>query len=222
MPLEKRKVSGLTLIELLAVIAIIAILAALLLPAKSGRGPSYRARCMSNLKQIDLGFYMYADDNGGCFPMRTVVTNDGMTVFNYSSYAFPTFKKLSAYSIHPSLFVCPLDKDRQAATNYESLNDLNISYFLNADASHTNNPSQINNASQTFFAGDRNLAANGWPVKSGLFVVTTNLNLSWTREIHSMGGNIAFADGHAEWVRTNQLNSIVQRQLLATNHIVVP
>jgi prepilin-type N-terminal cleavage/methylation domain-containing protein/prepilin-type processing-associated H-X9-DG protein len=212
----KMKTSGLTLIELLAVIAIIAIVAALLLPAKSGRGPSYRARCMSNLKQIDLGFYMYADDNGGNFPMRTALTNDGMTAFNYSSYAFPDFKKLSTYSIHPTIFVCPLDKDRQAATNFESLKDLNISYFLNADASHTNSPSQ------NFIAGDRNLSSSGKSVKPGLFILTTNLDMSWTREIHSMGGNLAFADGHVEWVRTNQLNSIVQRQLLDTNHIVVP
>ena len=212
----KGKVSGLTLIELLVVIAIIAILAALLLPAQTGRGPSYRARCMSNLKQIDLGFYIYADDYAGQFPMRAAVTNDGVPVFNYSGCAFPNFKKLSAYSIHPSLFVCPLDKDRQAATNYESLNDLNISYFLNADASHTNSPSQ------NFIAGDRNLSASGRLVKAGLFILTSNLDLSWTREIHSMGGNLAFADGHVEWVRTNQLNSIVQRQLLDTNHIVVP
>jgi len=53
-----------TLIELLVVIAIIAILAAMLLPAlatarEKGRG----ATCQSNLKQVSLGWKMYADDN---------------------------------------------------------------------------------------------------------------------------------------------------------------
>ena len=210
------KASGLTLIELLVVIAVIAILAAMLLPAKSGRGPNYRIRCMSNLKQIGLGLYMYADDNAGNYPMRASVANSETPVFFYSDNTFSVFKKLSAYSIQPATFVCPIDKSRQAATNYEALSDLNISYFLNADAPHTNNPSQ------SFIAGDRNLAANGQSVKKGLFVMTTNLDMSWTREIHSMGGNLAFADGHVEWVRTNQLNSVVQRQLLTTNHIVVP
>ena len=53
-----------TLIELLVVIAIIAILAALLLPAltrakQQGQG----TQCMSNLKQLTLGWLMYYTDN---------------------------------------------------------------------------------------------------------------------------------------------------------------
>jgi prepilin-type N-terminal cleavage/methylation domain-containing protein/prepilin-type processing-associated H-X9-DG protein len=55
---------GFTLIELLVVIAIIAILAALLLPAlKSAKQQSMGVQCMSNMRQMTIGWRMYAQDN---------------------------------------------------------------------------------------------------------------------------------------------------------------
>jgi len=62
----KGKRKGFTLIELLVVIAIIAILMAILMPAlHRAREQGKRIMCIGNLKQLTLGWIMYADDNDG-------------------------------------------------------------------------------------------------------------------------------------------------------------
>ena len=63
---KKNERNGFTLIELLVVITVIALLMAILIPVLNrARETGQRAVCLSNLKQLTLGWLMYAEDHDG-------------------------------------------------------------------------------------------------------------------------------------------------------------
>jgi prepilin-type processing-associated H-X9-DG protein len=216
MKTEARRLEALTLIEVLVIIAILFVLAAMLLPSLSnGDRHPRRVVCLSQLKTIGRGFVMWPDDHNGQFPWQIPASNGGTLEFIYTGHTFPHYEKLSKYVRQPETFLCPSDKAKHAVTNYAALSDQSVSYFLNVDLS-TNSPSA------SIVAGDRNLQANGKPVQPGLFTLTTNLDMNWTHEAHDERGNLAFADGHAESVKTNRLNELIQSRSPATNRLAVP
>ena len=88
---QTRKPRAFTLIELLVVIAIIAVLAALLLPALSkAKLRAMSANCLSNQKQLALGWMMYADDNQGRIVGFDPDVNPATGVVPWRKGALPT------------------------------------------------------------------------------------------------------------------------------------
>jgi prepilin-type N-terminal cleavage/methylation domain-containing protein len=126
-----------TLIELLVVIAIIAILAALLLPALNlAKQKAQATACMSNLRQVMLGWQMYNNDSGGLFPINGELgghyANDwagagpntglnwvaghmsgylnGPDDTNTAILTDSRYTQLAPYLSNPAIWKCPADK----------------------------------------------------------------------------------------------------------------
>jgi prepilin-type N-terminal cleavage/methylation domain-containing protein/prepilin-type processing-associated H-X9-DG protein len=102
---QKKKAQGFTLIELLVVISIIAVLAAILFPVFArARENARRASCMSNMKQIALGFMMYTQDYDEHYPLAAYhplpATQNSPTVqetdHSYPGYVYGVYNNTGA------------------------------------------------------------------------------------------------------------------------------
>jgi competence protein ComGC len=227
-----------TLIELLVIIVTVVVVACFLMPAIV-RAPhrSNKLGCVNNLKQVGLAFRIWALDNGDAFPMcistnglltndlagpnpsgppRSVTNGPGTLELISSGQAFVHFRVMSNELSMPKVLVCPADKSKTFATNFDSgFSDRNVSYFVGTDARDI--------YPQMFLSGDRHLALNRKPLAPGLFTLTTtNPALSWTKSIHNSDGNVGLADGSVQTCSSSTLPVYAQAQGLATNRLAIP
>jgi prepilin-type N-terminal cleavage/methylation domain-containing protein/prepilin-type processing-associated H-X9-DG protein len=114
-----------TLIELLVVIAIIAILASMLLPVLSkAKIKAQGIQCMSNLKQLQYAWHLYAVDNsdrlatsGYTLPLEPTAWVDGWLDYspgnrdntNWAALTDPKRTKFAPYTT-PGVYLCPSDQ----------------------------------------------------------------------------------------------------------------
>lgn len=208
-----------TLIELLVAVAIVFVLFMMIAPMRSigDRLSAKQGQCMYNLRQIGIGFMLYSGDNSNQPPWQVSIPAD------YT--AADCFLKLTSSYLPPKTFVRPSDSARQAATtNHSGFSNTNLSYFASLQSSFTPTSNSI-----TFvLAGDRHLALNNQPVKTGLLNVTNATELSWTKELHFTKkstkpvGILLFADGHVALTRTHELPQNLASQDRSAGQLLIP
>lgn len=229
---------GFTLIELLVVIAIIAILAAMLLPAlAAAKAKAKTIACMSNEKEIGLGYLLYSNDFNNFLPVAGDFTG-GITVLPTEWYLeiTPYLAQIAASNstlhVAGTVVTCPsvnlselykiaaktTDPYTNAIGGYGH-NYPYLGYFQGYTAPYGRQKlSTIRMPTETIFNNDTMdpvptdkevLETYGYSYAVS-YIPTFLPNHTYTR--HGKGDNYSWADGHAAFMSWQQASASPNNQ----------
>lgn len=226
MPTAKSKRQGFTLIELLVVIAIIAILASILFPVFArARENARRTSCLSNLKQMGLAMMQYTQDYDEAYPyswsnLGTTppggTWNLGTNVWAWQQILYPYHKSLQ-------VFTCPsgvgVNATKPFRGHYGANNSLlttpgNAAVRIAAVQATAGTYAFMDGGNYTLAVGYARTTATanngGYIPGIGKLGSTCDAGATGADLVddcktgrHFDGVNVAFADGHAKWLKTS-------------------
>jgi prepilin-type N-terminal cleavage/methylation domain-containing protein/prepilin-type processing-associated H-X9-DG protein len=217
---ERKVAKGFTLIELLIVIAIIALLAAILFPVFSrARENARRISCMSNMKQLGLGYMQYAQDYDERLPSWYMFSVHGSYAISEAQPG--TYAMMRSYLKSDAIWICPSDyanETTQMCAEYNCAYPQADSRVTISTVKEKGGRSYVQNSvllrGRFLPSGDATyagvlLSALAYPSEAMLLADgnsgasvegIVDGNQAWGIPPRHFGGaNVAYADGHAKW-----------------------
>ncbi len=214
--LSPQRDAAMTLFEVGVIIAIVALLGALLLSwLVNSRINEARFGCVNNLKQVGLAFRIWAGDNGDINPMGISLTNGGSLEMVITGNVVRTFQLMSNELSTTKILVCPMDLARTNTSDFATLANTNLSYFVGVDVTNDLPPQQI-------LSGDANFALGGRPVAPGLLNLASNSPVRWTPTRHGLAGSLGLADGSVQQITNRSLPRMLGSTGVETNRLAIP
>ena len=170
-----------------------------------------RIACVGRLKNMGLGYRIFATDNRDLFPWQLTTNAPPPKTFDD---VLLHYKAISNMLSTPKILVCPSD-NRKASLDWLSLSRTNISYFVSVDASET--------YPQSFLAGDRNILTNGVRIGPGIVKLdSTTTNVAWDGTIHRFQGNAVMGDGSVQQLSGARFREQIKNTELSSMTLAVP